>query len=186
MRRFFVAGLACVLVAGLGAAALAQQEHEVETRDNVFEPASITVQEGDRITFVNTGEIPHTAEARDGSFDTGNLNAGQSETVEISGSGTIEFFCEYHDALGMVGTIEVQGAGAAPETTEPTPTPEPTTEPTESPEVAAAGEELEDVEAQIPLGIKIFPIAALGMAALFGLGVFAGWVRSVLKSTENR
>lgn len=96
------------------AVALAQASHVVEARDNVFDPAQITVAVGDSIEFRNTGKLPHTATAEDKSFDTGNLNAGQSRRVTFTKAGAIKYVCIYHQSLGMTGEIVVGAASGAP------------------------------------------------------------------------
>jgi plastocyanin len=124
--------IACALALGFlllpAAMAPAQEQQVVETQDNVFSPAEITVGVGDTIEFRNTGKAPHTATADDRSFDTGNLNAGQSKTITFSKAGSFNYNCIYHEALGMVGTIVVNAAGATA-----SPTPSPSSSPAQAP-----------------------------------------------------
>jgi plastocyanin len=173
-RRILVL-LVILAVQALAISAVAQQATEVQAKDdNTFAPPTLTIRAGDRITFRNVGNLPHTATAKDGSFDTGNLNAGQSRTVRVTKSGTIDYVCTYHETLGMVGNVVVEGT-AAPE---PSPSP--------SPEPAAASPEEEDVDANLPLGIKVFPLLAGGMLALALVGMGGAWVRNVLRAAEDR
>jgi plastocyanin len=164
-------------VQALAVAAVAQtQAIEVQAKDdNTFAPPTLTIQAGDRVTFRNVGNLPHTATAKDGSFDTGNLNAGQSRTVRIRKSGTINYVCTYHETLGMVGDVVVEGTAPADEAS-----------PSPSPEAAVASQETEDVDANLPLGIKVFPLLAGGMLALALGGMGLAWVRNVLRTAENR
>lgn len=85
-----------------------------------FSPQFLTIQAGDKVTFVNLGGF-HNAVADDGSFRCahgcdgdihGNGNASDSlwvATVEFPTPGTVGYFCEPHGApgSGMYGTIEV-------------------------------------------------------------------------------
>lgn len=177
MRRFLVLITLSTSLA-FGPVALSSQEVRVETHDdNTFVPDPVTISAGDTITFVNTGRLPHTATARDGSWDTGNLGPGQSQTVTITGSGTIEYACIYHEALGMVGTVVIEGeAPAAPESPAAADSPSP------SPDAAAAADE-NHPNAGVPIGVKAFPFVGLGLLVLFAVGLFAAYVRTVFKTT---
>lgn len=172
MRRVLVAA-SILLATPLAGVALAQETHQVEARDdNTFVPPSITVNAGDSITFRNTGVILHNVKAKDGSFDTGDLTAGQSRTVKITKGTTVDYVCTYHETLGMRGQVTVVGAAA-----EASPSPSPS-----GPAAAAP----ENADEQLPIGLKFFPLAGLGIALLALAGVAFGWVRSVLKAAEDR
>jgi plastocyanin len=163
-------------VQALAIRAVAQQATEVQAKDdNTFAPPTLTIQAGDRITFRNVGNLPHTATAKDGSFDTGNLNAGQSRTVRVTKSGTIDYVCTYHETLGMVGQVSVEGT--APAEASPSPSPE---------TAAATADEQEDVDANLPLGIKVFPLLAGGLLALSLVGMGLAWVGNVLRAAGER
>jgi plastocyanin len=49
----------------------------------------------------------HTVTADDGSFDSGNLNPTQSFSLVFNTVGQFNYHCQYHQSLGMVGTINV-------------------------------------------------------------------------------
>lgn len=178
MRRILIMVGLVLLATTAGLTTSLAQEQVIETLDNnTFSPNSATAKAGDEVTFRNTGSLPHTATAKDGSFDTGLLNAGQSKTVAITKSGTIDYICELHVTLGMTGTITVEAAaGAPPEDAQASP----------SPEAQAAEEEDPNLDAQLPIGLKVFPLLGVGMLGALVLGMFGGWVRTVMKNTENR
>jgi plastocyanin len=82
----------------------------VEAKDNAFAPKSLTAKAGDiTIDVKDTGQAPHTFTISELSADSGNINAGASATVTLKGvqAGTYKFFCKYHEALGMTGTLTV-------------------------------------------------------------------------------
>jgi LPXTG-motif cell wall-anchored protein len=83
----------------------------VTITDFEFSPATITVNEGDTVTWTNQGPTPHTATAEDGSFDTGNLNKGQSGSATFTSAGTIAYICTPHPF--MTGKVIVNAAAAA-------------------------------------------------------------------------
>jgi len=78
----------------------------VTIKDFDFAPASVTVNEGDTVTWTNQGPTPHTATG-DG-FDTGILNAGQSGSHTFDSAGTFSYICTPHP--NMKGTVIVQAA----------------------------------------------------------------------------
>lgn len=192
--------LALLLLTPAAVGAVVAKEVKVEMKDSVFAPAQTTLQVGDTITFTNSGQLPHTATAKDKSWDTGNVNPGESKTVTFSKQGSFDFICTYHESQGMVGKIAVAAgpaaaspaapAAAAPVASPaaPSPVPEgsPAAEPSPegSPEVQEA--QPQDPNATIPIGLKLFPFAAIGLVALFALIAGAGYIRSILSTTENR
>jgi LPXTG-motif cell wall-anchored protein len=80
--------------------------------DYSFSPGSITIQQGDTITWVNNGKQPHTATASNGSFDTGTLKPGASASHTFSTAGTFAYICSIHPF--MHGTVVVQAASSTP------------------------------------------------------------------------
>ncbi len=79
--------------------------HTITIKDFAFNPADLTVNAGDTVTFVNEDGAPHTATADNGGFDTGNLSTGQSAAFKFSTAGTFSYFCAVHPS--MKGSITV-------------------------------------------------------------------------------
>lgn len=122
-----------VLAAGalLGAVpaggAAAGEVHRVEVVDNGYAPARITVEVGDTVRWVWTGDNPHSVSAVTGGFNshpgcsvaTSGPCGGRGETFShtFHRAGEFSYTCRFH--LGsMVGTVVVQeasgGTQAAP------------------------------------------------------------------------
>jgi plastocyanin len=95
----------------------------VSMKDNLFEPADLTVKAGESVTFnlTNEGVAIHNMRIAgpDGSYNTGDdavsdpqlVNAGGTATVNWTAPGQpgeIKFQCDFHVALGMIGTIKVE------------------------------------------------------------------------------
>jgi plastocyanin len=76
--------------------------------DFSFSPGTITINQGDTVTWVNDGPTPHSATASDGSFDTGVFPAGQSRSHTFSQAGTFAYICTPHP--NMRGTVVVQAS----------------------------------------------------------------------------
>ncbi|MCC7076535.1 MAG: cupredoxin domain-containing protein [Acidimicrobiia bacterium] len=82
--------------------------------DNKFDPKELDLKAGETYTveFENTGSVAHTFTIKDWDVDTGLVNPGDTEEVEFTvpadaASKSIKFVCIPHEALGMVGTINV-------------------------------------------------------------------------------
>jgi LPXTG-motif cell wall-anchored protein len=82
----------------------------VTISDFKFTPDTVTVNEGDTVTWNNDGPTPHTATADDGSFDTGTLKKGESGSATFTSAGTITYYCQPHPY--MKGKVVVQAASA--------------------------------------------------------------------------
>ena len=71
--------------------------------DNAFRPASITVDRGTVVKWVNRGDNTHTSTSN--SWDSGNIAAGDSFRRRFRHRGTFSYHCTIHPS--MVGTIRV-------------------------------------------------------------------------------
>lgn len=191
--RFPLALLSPVVLLLLTPAGVLAKDLKVEMRDSVFEPAQISIQAGDTITFTNSGQLPHTATSKDRSWDTGNVNPGESKTITFSEAGTSDYVCLYHESQGMAGKITVAAAApvaaataASPAAPSPVPEGSPAARPSPegSPEVQEA--QPQDPNATVPIGLKLFPFLSIGLVALFALVVGAGYIRNILSTTEGR
>jgi LPXTG-motif cell wall-anchored protein len=88
--------------------AIAAASSSVTIADFSFAPASITISQGDTVTWTNNGPTPHSATATNGSFDTGIFPEGQSRTHTFNEAGTFSYICTPHPY--MKGTVVVQAS----------------------------------------------------------------------------
>jgi LPXTG-motif cell wall-anchored protein len=88
--------------------AIAAGSGAVTIADFQFTPAQITVNQGDTVTWTNSGPSAHSATATGGSFDTGIFPAGQSRSHTFNEAGTFSYICTPHPQ--MHGTIVVQAS----------------------------------------------------------------------------
>src|SRR3954470_24610238 len=83
--------------------------NEVEMYDNYFKPKTITGKAGStvKVKLKNEGQNEHNFKI-DGQKADADLEAGKNATVSvvIPKSGTVQFYCEYHMGLGMVGKVQ--------------------------------------------------------------------------------
>lgn len=80
-----------------------------------FSPATATVPTGTTVVWTNQSSAPHTVTSGTGSsaadagalFD-GDLAPGETFQFTFTTPGTYPYFCRFHEAQGMMGTITVQ------------------------------------------------------------------------------
>ncbi|NYZ77081.1 cupredoxin domain-containing protein [Candidatus Micrarchaeota archaeon] len=85
------------------------QDYTVTIRDFSYDPETITVNAGDRITWVNGGAYPRSA-TYTGVFDTEIIGPGVSATVTMDvPPGTYEYYALTH--MAMKGTVIVERPG---------------------------------------------------------------------------
>jgi plastocyanin len=80
---------------------------------SIFQPDTISVETGTRVTFVNEDMVQHTVTAGTPGDESGEFHevlSGQDERAEVTldDAGTYPYFCRVHP--GMTATIEV-GSG---------------------------------------------------------------------------
>lgn len=80
----------------------------VHIRDESFIPATLTVNTGQTVTFVNDDDDAHTATADDRAWDSDGLNRGEHWSHVFTTAGKITYHCTVHP--NMHGTIVVRSA----------------------------------------------------------------------------
>ena len=84
-----------------------QEERGVAISAFAFEPAVLTVNVGESVTWVNTDGVPHTSTAALNHLWGHLLTTAESFSFTFDTPGTYAYFCEMHPA--MVGSITVVG-----------------------------------------------------------------------------
>lgn len=92
--------------------AAAQPASAVSIVDFAFNPATVTVPVGGRVTWTNTGQRPHTTTSTGGVWNSGQLTSGQSFSFTFNQPGSFAYQCTIHPQ--MRGTVNVQGAVGGP------------------------------------------------------------------------
>ena len=93
--------------------------------NNLFTPATLTVDPGATVTWTNHDAVTHTV-TRAGLFDM-MVRPGQSVTFTFTTAGSYDYYCAVH--AGMSGSIVVRGTPVA----SPSPSPSPSASPTATP-----------------------------------------------------
>ena len=111
-RIIFAAGWLFLANLGLGqadkeASADDAKTNQIVIKDFHFTPQTLTVKAGEKITWINRDEEPHTIVSVEKQFKkSGPLDTDQEFTVTVGAPGTYTYFCSVHPK--MTGTIIVE------------------------------------------------------------------------------
>src|SRR6266545_1018778 len=82
------------------------KQNRIEIKDFAFNPQTITVKSGDKITWVNRDEEPHTIVSVEKQFKKSSaLDTDQEFIITVGAPGTYTYYCSVHPK--MTGTIVV-------------------------------------------------------------------------------
>lgn len=81
--------------------------NRIEIKDFAFNPQTITVKSGEKITWINRDEEPHTIVSVEKQFKKSSaLDTDQEFTITAGAPGTYTYYCSVHPK--MTGTIVVE------------------------------------------------------------------------------
>ena len=98
--------VAGVVLAVYGQGAGKQQENEIVIQNFAFEPATLTVKVGTKVSWINRDDEPHTATATDKRFNSKTLENGDRFTTEFNQPGIYKYYCALHPK--MTGQVIVK------------------------------------------------------------------------------
>ena len=82
------------------------KQNRIEIKDFAFNPQSITVKSGEKVTWIKRDEEPHTIVSVEKQFKKSTaLDTDQEFTITAGAPGTYTYFCSVHPK--MTGTIVV-------------------------------------------------------------------------------
>jgi plastocyanin len=88
----------------------------VTIQNFAFNPATLNVQVGTTVTWINKDSTTYHVVSDTGAFDSGNLASGQSYSFTFNQAGSFPYHCSIHPS--MTGTIVV--SSNTPSTSNPT------------------------------------------------------------------
>src|SRR5882762_7227791 len=89
------------------AGSTSSKQNKIEIKDFAFNPQTITVKSGEKITWINRDEEPHTIVSVEKQFKKSTaLDTDQEFTVTAGAPGTYSYFCSVHPK--MTGIIIVE------------------------------------------------------------------------------
>jgi LPXTG-motif cell wall-anchored protein len=100
--------LAMLFTLAVGSPALAATRSVSEV-DFDFVPSTITIAPGDTVVWTNNSSDVHTTTG--GSWNSGTMNPGDTFSHTFSSAGSFPYICQFHESLGMTGTVIVQAGG---------------------------------------------------------------------------
>ena len=81
-------------------------QNKIEIKDFAFNPQTLTVKSGEKITWINRDDEPHTVVSVEKQFKKSTaLDTDQEFTIMAGAPGTYTYFCSVHPK--MTGTIVV-------------------------------------------------------------------------------
>ena len=88
-------------------ASTSDKQNRIEIKDFAFNPQTITVKSGEKVTWINRDEEPHTIVSVGKQFKKSTaLDTDQEFTITAGAPGMYEYFCSVHPK--MTGTIVVE------------------------------------------------------------------------------
>ena len=83
------------------------KQNKIEIKDFAFNPQTLTVKSGEKVTWINRDEEPHTVVSVGKQFKKSSaLDTDQEFTITAGAPGTYTYFCSVHPK--MTGTIVVE------------------------------------------------------------------------------
>ena len=83
------------------------KQNRIEIKDFAFNPQTITVKSGEKVTWINRDDEPHTIVSVGKQFKKSTaLDTDQEFTITVGAPGTYEYFCSVHPK--MTGIIIVE------------------------------------------------------------------------------
>jgi plastocyanin len=115
VRRIKMAAIVCgissltlsVFADDASSTAAGSKQNKIEIKDFAFNPQKITVKSGEKITWINRDEEPHTVVSVGKKFQkSSGLDTDQEFSITAGAPGTYEYFCSVHPK--MTGIIVVE------------------------------------------------------------------------------
>ena len=86
---------------------ITSKQNKIEIKDFAFNPQTLTVKSGEKVTWINRDEEPHTIVSVEKQFKKSTaLDTDQEFTITAGAPGTYSYFCSVHPK--MTGTIVVE------------------------------------------------------------------------------
>ncbi|MEP6954180.1 MAG: cupredoxin family copper-binding protein [Solirubrobacteraceae bacterium] len=122
--RLIVSLVACVAIAGCGSSSDSSKSTStsapaassssssssggvtIKAAGFAFDPKSVTVKKGQKVTWTNSDSAPHNVTSSDGTIKSKDFTKGQSFTYTATKAGTFDYVCTIHPQ--MTATLIVQ------------------------------------------------------------------------------
>ncbi len=108
---FLMPGLISGLALGLATPAAWAADVTINVAGNSFSPSNVTIQAGDTVTWNNNNQGIHNVASAAAGFRNGAPSGQWTFSHTFQTAGTFPYLCEVHVAMGMTGTVTVEGGG---------------------------------------------------------------------------
>ncbi|KKR47073.1 MAG: Blue (Type 1) copper domain protein [Parcubacteria group bacterium GW2011_GWC1_40_13] len=86
---------------------LAPESISVNIKNFSFNPSTLTIKTGAKVTWINNDTVSHTVTSDDGNLlDSRNLSPGQSFSFVFTNSGAVNYHCEIHPTMKGIVVVE--------------------------------------------------------------------------------
>jgi plastocyanin len=68
-------------------------------QNSEFSPVTLTISEGQTVTWTNMDSVSHTVTSTTGVFDSGPISSGQTFSYTFNNAGTFEYSCTIHPSI---------------------------------------------------------------------------------------
>ncbi len=103
---------ALLLASAAATASTASTEVPASIVGRAYQPAELTLEAGQTVTWTNHALTPHTVTAPGGEFDSGHITPGESFKVTFTTPGSFPYACTIHPS--MHGEVTVLAPGSLP------------------------------------------------------------------------
>jgi plastocyanin len=99
-------------IMGMAAGPARATRHDVTMTTSRFVPDAVQAAPGDSVVWTNTAAIQHTVTSgtsctANGEFNSGTMNPSQTFVRVFTSEGSFPYFCTFHCAFGMIGSVTV-------------------------------------------------------------------------------
>ncbi|TQV66997.1 hypothetical protein FKG94_26375 [Exilibacterium tricleocarpae] len=93
------------------------QTHAVEMKNKTYMPGYLTVNKGDRLSFINDDNIRHNVFSSTGknAFDLGTYGSGLKRDVAFNEEGIVKVYCNIHPGMAMFVAVGSEGLSTTTE-----------------------------------------------------------------------
>jgi plastocyanin len=109
ITRLAIMSVGLAMLAGTQLAAAAESTVEVTIDNFTFAPATITIEPGTTVKWLNRDDIPHTVVAKSLAFRSKALDTDDSFSHQFDDVGVVDYFCSLHPH--MSGKVVVRAHG---------------------------------------------------------------------------
>ncbi|WP_443749830.1 cupredoxin domain-containing protein [Asticcacaulis solisilvae] len=99
MLKSLMFAAALAVAASPVAAAPAAHTVNVDIKNFMFMPMTVTIAEGDTVTWTNRDQIPHTVAEKNKLFRSAALDTGDTYSHVFDKAGTYDYFCTLHPQM---------------------------------------------------------------------------------------